>query len=168
MRLGSPTSYLAPGFGQSHAPEQEGLQLLSQRGRYALKAMLHLARTGAAFQQVGGIAADEQIPRKFLETIMGDLRRAGLVEAQRGKFGGYRLARPAGMISFADVMRVMDGPLALLPCASHNFYRRCDDCTDERTCVIRRLMSKVRNEVSDILDRTTLAAALQDETLLAL
>lgn len=141
--------------------------MLSQRGRYALKAMLHLAQAGAEFQQVSAIAAGEQIPRKFLEAIMGDLRRAGLVEAQRGKFGGYRLARPSAMISFAEVMRVMDGPLALLPCASHNFYRRCEDCIDERTCVIRRLMSKVRKEVSDILDRTTLANALQDESLLA-
>lgn len=140
--------------------------MLSQRGRYALKAMLNLARAGGEFRQSGVIASEEQIPRKFLEAILSDLRRAALVEAQRGKFGGYRLARPPATISFADVMRAMDGPLALLPCASRNFYQRCDDCTDERTCIIRGLMTKVRNEVSDILDRTTLADALQDQSLL--
>jgi Rrf2 family protein len=140
--------------------------VLSQRGRYALKAMLHLARAGSEYRQVGGIATEEQIPRKFLEAIMSDLRRANLVEAQRGKYGGYRLARPPGLISFAEVMRVVDGPLALLACASQNFYRRCEDCTDEQTCIIRGLMSKVRYEVSGILDRTSLASALQDKTLL--
>ncbi len=128
--------------------------------------MLNLAGAGDDFRQVALIAIQEQIPRKFLEGIMGDLRRAKLVDAQRGKLGGYRLARPAGMISFAEVMRVVDGPLALLPCASRHFYSRCDDCIDERTCVIRGLMAKVRNEVSDILDRTSLADALKDNTLL--
>jgi Rrf2 family protein len=134
--------------------------LLSQRGRYALKALLSLARDTSLSRQVRAIAAEERIPRKFLEVIMSDLRRAGLLESIRGSQGGYRLARPANMISFGDIMRVTDGPLALIPCASRNFYQRCDDCTDEETCVLRRVFCAVRNEVSDILDRTTLADAL--------
>jgi Rrf2 family protein len=134
--------------------------MLSQRGRYALKAMLNLARNPVGARQVSLISAEENIPRKFLETIMSDLRRAGLVDALRGKWGGYRLARPADGIAFGEIMRVTDGPLALLPCASRAFYRRCDDCPDERACELRRIMAQVRNEVSDILDRTTLSDAI--------
>jgi Rrf2 family protein len=134
--------------------------MLSQRGRYALKALLNLAGARAIPKDVGAIAGEENIPRKFLEAIMSDLRRAGLVESRRGKHGGYRLARPAEAITFGEVMRVTNGPLALLPCASRAFYRRCDDCSDETACILRRIMGAVREEVSDILDRTTLAAAL--------
>jgi Rrf2 family protein len=141
--------------------------MLSQRGRYAMKAMLNLARDPVAPRQVSVIAIEEKIPRKFLEAIMSDLRRARLVDSQRGVFGGYRLAKPANMISFAEIMRVMDGPLALLPCASPNFYRPCDDCAEEETCILRRLMSRVRNQVSDILDGTTLEDALAGQALLA-
>ncbi|MET0274802.1 MAG: Rrf2 family transcriptional regulator [Phenylobacterium sp.] len=135
--------------------------MLSQRGRYALKAMLNLARPGAGGpRQVSALCAEENLPRRFLEAIMSDLRKAGLVEATRGKWGGYQLARPADAITFGEIMRVTDGPLALLPCASRAFYRRCEDCADEQTCELRRIMSQVRNEVSDVLDRTTLADAV--------
>jgi Rrf2 family protein len=134
--------------------------LLSQRGRYALKALINLARGDGSARQVSVIAAEERIPRKFLEAIMSDLRKAQLVESARGKMGGYRLARPADLITFGQAIRVTDGPLALVSCVSQNFYRRCDDCVDETTCALRRVMSRVRNEVSEILDRTTLADAL--------
>jgi Rrf2 family protein len=134
--------------------------MLSQRGRYGLKALLNLARADAGVRQVAAIAAEENIPRKFLEAIMSDLRKAGLVESTRGKQGGYRMSRPADLITFGEIMRVTDGPLALLPCASRNFYRRCDDCPDEGACVLRRVLGQVRNEVSEILDRMTLANAL--------
>jgi Rrf2 family protein len=134
--------------------------MLSQRGRYALKALLNLARSNGVSRQVSAVSLEENIPRKFLEAIMSDLRRAELVEGMRGKFGGYRLAKPADAITFGEVMRVTDGPLALLPCASRAFYKRCDDCPDEMACELRRILAKVRNEVSDILDRTTLADAL--------
>ena len=134
--------------------------MLSQRGRYALKALLNLTRSDPDSRQVAAISAEENIPRKFLEAIMTDLRRARLVVSMRGKLGGYRLARPADLITFAEVMRVTDGPLALVACASPNFYRRCDDCPDEGACVLRRVMGQVRNEVSEVLDRTTLADAL--------
>jgi Rrf2 family protein len=143
--------------------------MLSQRGRYALKAMIHLARNADGARQVSGISAEENIPRKFLEAIMSELRRAGLVDSARGKLGGYRLSRPADLITFGEVIRVTDGPLALIPCASRNFYRRCDDCPDEAACTLRRIIARVRNEVSEVLDRTTLADALAgaDEAVLA-
>jgi Rrf2 family protein len=134
--------------------------LLSQRGRYALKALINLTRSQGSARQVSAIAAEENIPRKFLEAIMSELRKARLVESARGKTGGYKLARPADVITFGQVIRVTDGPLALVPCVSQNFYRRCDDCADEATCALRRVMARVRNEVSEILDRTTLADAL--------
>ena len=134
--------------------------MLSQRGRYAIKALLNLARHDGASRDVGTISAEESIPRKFLEAIMSDLRRARLVESTRGKLGGYRLARPPDLITFGEIMRVTNGPLALISCASRAFYRRCDDCHDEATCILRRVMGSVRDEVSEILDRTTLASAL--------
>ncbi len=135
--------------------------MLSQRCRYALKAMLNLARGPSIDpKQVSVLANEENIPRKFLEGIMSEMRQYGLVESTRGKTGGYRLARPAELITFGDVMRRIDGPLALLTCVSQNFYKRCDDCQDEKTCELRRVMSRVRREASDILDRTTLADAV--------
>jgi Rrf2 family protein len=139
--------------------------VLSQKGRYALKALIHLARNEGPARQVSTISAEENIPRKFLEGIMSDLRRAHLVVSARGSMGGYRLARPADLITFGEVIRITDGPLALVPCVSRNFYRRCDDCTDETACILRRVMARVRNEVSEILDRTTLAGALHDTSV---
>ena len=97
--------------------------MLSQRGRYALKAMLCLAKAEPDSRQVSVIAAEENIPRKFLEAIMSDLGRADLVVGVRGKYGGYRLARPADLITFGAIMRVTDGPLALIACASPNLHR---------------------------------------------
>lgn len=138
------------------------LYMLSQRSRYALKALLNIARSDGV-RQVAAISADEQIPRKFLEAIMADLRRAGLVRSTRGAVGGYTLGRPADLITFAEVMRITDGPLALLPCVSRNFYQRCEDCPDEHACQLRALFSEVRDAVTGILDNRTLADALRDD-----
>ena len=135
--------------------------MLSQRARYALKALLNIARTDRTAQQVSAIAEQENIPRKFLESIMGDLRRAALVKSTRGNMGGYRLARPADLITFAEVVRSTDGPIAMLPCVSRNFYQRCEDCDDEMTCALRKVFSEVRDVVNDILEHRTLADALQ-------
>ena len=140
--------------------------MLSQRCRYALKAMLNLARdTSGQSKQVSALASEENIPRKFLESIMSEMRQNGMVESARGKTGGYRLSRPAELITFGEIMRHIDGPLALLTCVSQNFYKRCDDCQDEKTCELRRVMSRVRREASDILDRTTLADAIAKPSL---
>lgn len=137
--------------------------MLSQRGRYALKALLNIARNGGEPRQVGTIAEQEQIPRKFLETIMFQLRKASLVRSTRGILGGYQLARPADLINFAEIMRVTDGPLSLLPCVSRNFYERCFDCEDEQTCQLRRIFGRVRDSMTSILENHTLADALEEE-----
>jgi len=137
--------------------------MLSQRARYALKALINIARAGAGPQQVSAIAEQETIPRKFLETIMSDLRRAALVTSTRGNAGGYRLARPADLITFADVLRATDGPISMLPCVSRNFYERCEDCSDEMTCALRRTFSEVRDAVNAVLEHHTLAAAIAAE-----
>lgn len=134
--------------------------MLSQRCKYALKAMVDLARASGGSRRVSDIAERENIPRKFLEAIMADLKKGCLVSSERGKLGGYRLSRPPDLITFGEIIRLIDGPLALLPCASRNFYRRCDDCEDETSCVLRRVLIDARNEVAAILDRTTLGAAL--------
>ena len=135
--------------------------MLSQKGRYALKALTQLTRGEENVPaHVKSIAEAQNIPYKFLEGIMSDLRRANLVVSVRGKHGGYILARSPNEIMFGDVIRAIDGPLAMVPCASINFYRRCDDCDDEATCAIRRVLSGVRNEVSEILDKTSLAQAV--------
>jgi Rrf2 family protein len=139
-------------------------QMLSQRARYALKALLNLAAADGAPRQVSAIADEENIPRKFLEAIMSHLRRAGFVESLRGKQGGYKLRRPADLITFGDIIRATDGPLALATCVSRAFYKRCEDCDDEETCRLRRVLGAVRNEASEILDRTTLADAVTGRT----
>lgn len=136
--------------------------MLSQRGRYALKALINIARARGDTRQVALIAEQEHIPRKFLESIMADLRRAGLVRSTRGNLGGYQLARAPAEISFGEILRATDGPLSMIPCVSHNFYQRCGDCSDERDCYLHGLFAEVRDAVTNIVDRRTLADALAD------
>jgi Rrf2 family protein len=134
--------------------------MLSQKAKYAIKALLVLARAkNGGLVQVNEIAAKQNIPKKFLDLIFFELRRHGLIQSTRGREGGYTLAVPAADISMADIVRAVDGPLAPLPCASVNFYRRCADCADEKTCEVRRLMREVRDAASAILDNTSLAEA---------
>jgi len=138
--------------------------MLSQRSRYALRALTDLAaRGGEVPVPAGDIATRQRIPRKFLDLILLDLKGAGLIASQRGRTGGYRLARPPAQISFGEVIRLLDGPLALVPCVSRTAYRRCDDCIDEATCALRRVLGDVRDEAARILDAFTLADALGAE-----
>jgi Rrf2 family protein len=135
--------------------------MLSQKAKYALRAMLMLAeRAPGERLLVSEIAEHERVPRKFLELILLELKKDGLLESQRGRGGGFSLARPPDLITFGEIIRFMDGPIAPLPCASVTGYRRCNDCADERTCAIRKVMREVRNAMADILDRTTLADAV--------
>lgn len=112
------------------------------------------------------------MPRKFLELILLDLKRHGLLRSQRGRNGGYALARPASAITFGEIIRITDGPLAPIPCASLSGYQRCADCADEESCAIRKVMLSVRDAISEILDRTTLAHGValgeQARTLIAM
>lgn len=106
------------------------------------------------------ISSRRNIPVKFLEGILAELKRDGVVDVQRGRAGGYRLARATSEISFGAVVRLMEGPLALLPCVSVSQYRACDDCKDERLCELKRLFREVRDSTAEILDGRTLADAL--------
>jgi len=116
--------------------------MLSQKSRYALKALLVLAARGDSDpMQISDIADTANVPRKFLEQILLELKKPGIVRSHRGRLGGYSLGRPAKDISFADVLRVTDGPLALSPCVSVMAYRKCDDCFDEAICGIRNCRS---------------------------
>jgi len=133
--------------------------MLSARGKYGLKAMIHLAEMqGAGGIQGAVIAETQQIPKKFLDTILLELKNSGLVHSKKGKGGGYSLARPAAKIYVGQIMRILDGPLAAIPCASQTAYRPCGDCEDEAACQVRRLMGQVREATSAILDNTTLAS----------
>jgi Rrf2 family protein len=134
--------------------------MLSQKAKYALKAMLALAdQKDGELLQAGDISAQHHVPRKFLELILLELRKQGLVHSHRGKHGGYTLAKPADTITFGQIVRIMDGPLAPIPCASLTGYRRCVDCKDEKACAIRRTMREVRDAAAGILDGMTLAQA---------
>jgi Rrf2 family protein len=133
--------------------------MLSQKAKYALKALLALATLEeGALLQSAEIAAKNNIPKKFLDLILLELRKHRMVDSQRGKLGGYLLGKPAEKITIGDIIRVMDGPLAPIACASVTAYRRCLDC-DEKTCMVRRMMRDVRDAASGILDRVTLADA---------
>jgi Rrf2 family protein len=109
------------------------------------------------------IALEAQVPRKFLEIILTELKAAGLVVSTRGKQGGFHLARPAHLISFGDIIRVIEGPLALVPCVSRTAYKRCKDCSDEATCEIRLAMMTVRDDTARILDGRNLADAVTED-----
>jgi Rrf2 family protein len=143
--------------------------MLTQRSRYALRAMLFLAQEKAGGPPVpmNRIATEANVPRKFLELILADLREAGFLHSFRGKMGGYVLSRPSHLISLGEVVRVIEGPLALVPCVSRTAYRRCTDCKDEATCAIRHAMMRVRDETARILDGTSLADAVAEDLVAA-
>jgi Rrf2 family protein len=132
---------------------------LSKKGEYALRSLINLgiaAEVGRSLVRVSELAASEQLPIKFLEQILQDLKDAGFVESARGKFGGYRLAKPTRQIRIGDVVRLIDGPLAPIGCVSQTAYEKCT-CPDEAHCGLRMLMLDVRNAIAGILDRYTLA-----------
>ncbi|WP_221794886.1 RrF2 family transcriptional regulator [Aquisediminimonas sediminicola] len=138
--------------------------MLTQRSRYAMRAMLLLAKQSAESGPLpmSVIAKEAQVPRKFLEIILTELREAGMVASHRGKLGGFTLAKPPHLISLGDIIRKMEGPLALVPCVSHTAYKRCKDCKDEASCAIRRAMMVVRDDTARILDGTSLLDALAE------
>ncbi len=135
--------------------------LLSNKAKYGIRALLRLARThGEGPVLISDLAAREQIPPKFLELILLDLKHHGLLQSRRGRGGGYVLARAAEDVSLGQVIRILDGPLAPVPCVSQTAYFRCDECLDEVTCGIRLVMKDVRDATARILDNTTLAEVL--------
>lgn len=139
--------------------------MISHKTRYALRALLYLVEEGrGAPVQIARIAETQQVPRKYLELIMLDLKKAGIVASMRGPTGGYRLVKAPEDVSFGDVIRIMDGPIALVPCASVHFYSNCGDCHDEATCAIRKVLAMVRESSVGILEGTSLADAAAWET----
>src|SRR3982751_6807912 len=130
--------------------------MLTKKGKYGLKALVHLSSLPVGqLAFVNDIAVANNIPKKFLDAILGELRHAGCLQSRKGKEGGYRLARPASEIKIGHVVRVLDGPLAPIPCASRTRYQPCEDC-DVATCQVRHLMLDVRNAIAEVLDNTSL------------
>jgi Rrf2 family protein len=132
---------------------------ISKRGEYALRALIDLgiaSELGWPMLQINELASKEKLPVKFLEQIFTQLKAAGYVSSRRGKFGGYSLARPMNRIKFGEIIRLIEGPLAPIRCVSQTSYARCS-CPDEAHCGLRILMFDVRNAISTILDRYTLA-----------
>jgi Rrf2 family protein len=132
--------------------------MISQKAKYALRALIALARADNSMM-IAEIAEQQSIPRKFLEQILLDLKHQGIVLSRRGRLGGYALLRPADQITFGQVLRLIDGPIAPLPCLSRIAYRRCSDCQTEKDCEIRRVFSAVADSARAVLDQTTIADA---------
>jgi len=134
--------------------------VLTKKGKYGLKAMAHLAQfPPGQFTHVVDIAQEQNIPKRFLNAILFELRSYGFVNSKMGKNGGYTLAREAETITVGEIVRAIDGPLAPIPCASKTRYQRCDDCVSETNCPVRLVMVEAQRALSQILDNCSLARA---------
>ena len=132
--------------------------MLSRKCKYGLKAALRLAATPPGEpMNVTALAAAEHIPKKFLDQILLELKRRGILQSRKGKGGGYMLGRPAGAISFGEIVRTLEGPLAPIGCVSVTAYTRCAECDSEERCGVRAVMKRVRDATAEILDHTMLA-----------
>jgi Rrf2 family protein len=135
--------------------------MISKKTKYGLKALIHLARKyGQGPVLIADLAHDERIPKKFLEAILLALKNNGILHSKKGKGGGYYLGRAPGTITFGQAIRIMEGPLAPVPCVSETSYATCGECNDEATCGIRLVMKEVRDSMAAILDGTSLADVL--------
>jgi Rrf2 family protein len=135
--------------------------MISQKAKYALRALVALAREKpGATLFISEIAETQRIPKKFLEQILLDLKHHGIVTSRRGKAGGYLLLRSPDDITFGEVLRIIDGPIAPLPCLSKMAYRRCDDCLSEGACEVRCVFARVAAATREILDATSIADAV--------
>lgn len=132
--------------------------MLSKKTKYGLKALTYIARQEKNNPvQIATIAKSENISHKFLESILLTLRKSGFLGAKKGKGGGYYLIREASEIKMTDVIRILEGPIAMIPCVSLNFYEKCDDCPDEEACSVHKLMIQVRDNTLKVLRNNTLA-----------
>jgi len=135
--------------------------MMSKKCKYALKALIHLGQEyGKDHILTDDIATAENIPKKFLELILLDLKHAGYVRSKQGKKGGYRLAQDPGEITLAEIHRLFDGAIALVPCVSQKFYETCDDCPDEKNCRLKKVFIDVRDETFDLLSGITIKSFL--------
>lgn len=137
--------------------------MISNKCKYAIKALTYIARNddGTKAVMTSDIAQEQDIPRKFLEIILRDLRNNRILESKRGKDGGFRLLRPAEEISLTEIMRIIDGPIAMLPCVSLNYYRSCDDCNEEK-CEVKGVFEQVRDKTLEVLNGKTIKSLVLD------
>ena len=135
--------------------------MISKKCKYAIKALTYIARYDDGYKAVmtADIAREQNIPRKFLEIILRDLRNNRILESKRGKDGGFRLLRPAEEICLTEIMRIIDGPIAMLPCVSLNYYRSCDEC-DEENCEIKSVFEQVRDKTLEVLNGKTIKSLI--------
>lgn len=141
--------------------------MLSKKTKYAINALVYLAKQprGEAIQ-IGKMAESEHISRKFLEAILLELRNAGMLGSKKGTAGGYYLQKEPSAINIADVVRLFEGAIALLPCVSHLYYHRCEECKNEAVCGIREVFAEIRNETVNRLKGATIENILERETKL--
>ena len=138
--------------------------MISQKAKYALRALAALARAESKRPMlIAEIAEQQKIPKKFLEQILLDLKHRGIVVSKRGKEGGYLLLKPPHEITFGEVLRMIDGPIAPLPCLSQTAYRRCDDCLSEAECEIRHVFARVADATREVLFQSTIADTLYED-----
>lgn len=138
--------------------------MISQKTRYALKALMLLAsdeKKGRGPVLISELAKRGRIPQKFLEAILLELKNQGVLQSKKGKGGGYSLGQPAGDIKFGNIIRLMEGPLALIPCVSQSLHHKCRDCSDDESAGIRILFKEVRDATAQILDNTSVEKVLQ-------
>lgn len=142
--------------------------MLSKKSKYAIKSLVILARHGdkEPHMRISEISEQGKIPKKFLEAILLELRKNGILGSKMGVNGGYFLLKKPTDIYLTDVIRLTDGPIALLPCASLNFYQKCDDCEDETTCGIKKIMTEVRVASLIILSNNSIADLIKKENRL--
>lgn len=138
--------------------------MLSKKAKYAIHAMLRLIKhQGEGAISIGEIAEKENIPHKFLEAILLELKNAGYISSKKGRSGGYYLRKDPDDINLADIHRTIDGAIALLPCVTYEYYERCEECHDEETCTIRKAIKEVRDETVHILKQYSLTRLLEQE-----
>jgi len=138
--------------------------MLSKRAKYAIQAMIRLAKEKDHGPLViGEISEREHIPKKFLESILLELKNAGFVNSRKGRRGGYYLIKDPDEVNMADIHRIFDGAIALLPCVTYQYYERCEECQDEKTCAIRSAIKEVRDATVNIMKRYTLKELVEKE-----
>jgi Rrf2 family protein len=138
--------------------------MLSKKTKYAINALVYLAKNDDGSPiPIGQISADQNIPHKFLESILLALKNARILNSKKGKSGGYLLNRSPEEIDMAEITRLFDGAVALLPCVTYRFYERCEECVDEETCGIREVFLEIRNETVNRLKGATLSDIIKRE-----
>lgn len=142
--------------------------MLSKKAKYAINALVRLSKS---YNQgpvlIKDISSEENIPKKFLESILLELKNAGILNSRKGKGGGYYLTKSPSEVNLAQIIRLFDGALALLPCVTYKYYEKCEECKDEMTCGIRSVIKEVRDQTVKILKNNTLADILEREQKLA-